>query len=180
MRISYSIAYQSLSCWLNGAPLMAIRPTSSQIERSFHSLVWKFTGKYKMNKILIVGLLCVVSSLAFELPMVIDIGGFNSLAIPRISHQVLAAGPFVTPRNVTFNFVWDTPDYTIHGIRLRGSEPRYDRVAVTVNRLDQKSVSIDVTVTQTSFALFWFEPHGFEDIVPASKSSPLPKSKLVN
>lgn len=133
-----------------------------------------------MNKILIVGLLCVVSSFAFELPMIIDIGGFNEFSTPRISHQVLAQGPFVTPRNVTFNFEWETPDFTIFGIRLRGSEPRYDRVAYTINRLEQKSVSIDITVTHTSFALFWFEPHGFEDIVPTSKNSPLPKSKLVN
>lgn len=121
-----------------------------------------------MNKILIIGVLCVASSLAFELPMVFDIGAFGE-SVPRIRHQVLAAGPFVNPRNITFNFEWETPDYTIFGVRIRGSEPRYDRVSVTVNKLAQKSFSIDVTVINTSFALFWAEPHGYEDIKPFSE-----------
>lgn len=100
--------------------------------------------------------------------MVFDIGAFDQ-SIPRIHHQVQAAGPFVHNRNVTFTFEWDTPDYTIHGVKIRGSEPRYDRVAVTVNRLERKSYSIEVTVINTSFALFWAEPHGFEDMVPLEK-----------
>lgn len=122
-----------------------------------------------MNKFLILGFLCVASTLAFELPMVFDIGAFDA-SIPRIHHQVLAAGPFVNPRNVTFNFEWETPDYTIFGVRIRGSEPRYDRVSVTVNQLGRKHFSIDVTVINTSFALFWAEPHGFEDIIPSSET----------
>jgi hypothetical protein len=122
-----------------------------------------------MNKILFVFGLFVVSSLAFELPMVFDIGAFDP-EVPRIHHQVQAAGPFINPRNVTFNFVWETPDYTIFGVRVRGSEPRYDRVSVTINRLEQKFYSIDVTVINTSFALFWAEPHGYEDISPLGKA----------
>jgi hypothetical protein len=119
---------------------------------------------------LVLGLLCcVASSLTFELPMVFDIGAFDSLAIPRIHHQVQAAGPFVNERNVTFNFEWETPDYTIQGLRIRGSEPRYDRVSVTVNRLEKKFYSVDITVINTSFALFWAEPHGFEDFAPLKK-----------
>lgn len=117
-----------------------------------------------MQKIFLVVLL-VASSLAFELPIVFDIGGFGP-EVPRVHHQVQAAGPFVQNRNVTFNFQWETPDYTIHGVRIRGSEPRYDRVSVTVNRLEQKFFSIDVTVINTSFALFWAEPHGYEDMIP--------------
>lgn len=122
-----------------------------------------------MNKVLIIVFLCITSSLAFELPMVFDIGAFSE-GTPRIHHQVLAAGPFVNPRNVTFNFTWDTPDYTIFGVRIRGSEPRYDRVSVTVNQLARKSFSIDVTVVNTSFALFWAEPHGFEDVNPLNET----------
>lgn len=123
-----------------------------------------------MAKILIIiGLLCIASSLAFELPMVFDIGLFDQ-NIPRIHHQVQAAGPFVQPRNVTFTFEWETPDYTIFGLRIRGSEPRYDRVSMTVNRLERKFYSVDITVINTSFALFWAEPHGYEDIVPAQKA----------
>lgn len=123
----------------------------------------------EMNKsLIVVGLLCVASSLAFELPMVFDIGAFDPFT-PRINHQVQAAGPFVHPRNVTFNFVWETPDYSIVGVRVRGSEPRYDRVSVTVHRLETKAYAIDVTVINTSFALFWAEPHGFEDAVPTDE-----------
>lgn len=121
-----------------------------------------------MNKSLVFSLLCVASSLAFELPMVFDIGAFDQ-EIPRIHHEVLAAGPFVNPRNVTFNFEWETSDYTIFGVRIRGSEPRYDRVSVTVNKLGKKYFSVDVTVINTNFALFWAEPHGFEDINPFSE-----------
>lgn len=106
--------------------------------------------------------------------MVFDIGAFDPM-IPRVHHQVQAAGPFITARNVTFNFEWETPDFTIFGLRVRGSEPRYDRVSVTVNRLGQKFYSVDVTVINTSFVLFWVEPHGFEDINPASKRSKLEK-----
>lgn len=122
-----------------------------------------------MTKVFIcVALLCVIASavIAFELPMVMDIGAFDPI-IPRINHQVQAAGPFTQPRNITFNFVWETPDYTIWGVRIRGSEPRYDRVAVTIHQLERKRYSIDVTVINTSFALFWAEPHGYEDFVPA-------------
>lgn len=119
-----------------------------------------------MNKTLLLGFLCIASSIAFELPMVLDIGGFDP-ATPRIHHQVQAVGPFTQVRNHTFNFEWSTPDFTIHGVRIRGSEPRYDRVSVTVNQLEHKRYSIDVTVINTSFALFWAEPHGFEDFVPA-------------
>lgn len=119
-----------------------------------------------MSKILFVGLLCIASSLAnFELPMVIDIGGFNPNT-PRIDNLVQAAGPFVHPRNITFNFVWDTADFGVVGVRLRGTEPRYDLVAVTINRLDRSGFSIDVTVQNTSFVLFWAEPHGYENLVP--------------
>lgn len=126
--------------------------------------------KFNMNKSLIViGLLCIASSLAFELPMVFDIGAFDPM-IPRIHHQVQAAGPFVHPRNVTFNFDWETSHYTIYGVRIRGSEPRYDRVSLTVNQLGQRGYSFQVTVINTSFALFWAEPHGFEDIHPNEKA----------
>lgn len=118
--------------------------------------------------VIFIGLLCVASSLAFDLPMVFDIGAFSA-DVPRINHEVMAAGPFVNHRNVTFNFQWATPDYTIHGVRIRGSEPRYDRVSVTVNRLEKKFFSIDVTVINTSFVLFWAEAHGFEDLEPFNK-----------
>lgn len=130
------------------------------------------------KSIVLIGLVCVASSLAFELPMVFDIGAFDPM-IPRVHHQVQAAGPFITARNVTFNFEWETPDFTIFGLRVRGSEPRYDRVSVTVNRLGQKFYSVDVTVINTSFVLFWVEPHGFEDINPASKRSKLEKGNGV-
>lgn len=121
-----------------------------------------------MNKHLVFVFVFFVSSMAFELPMVFDIGAFSE-SVPRIHHQVLAAGPFVSPRNVTFNFEWETPDYTILGVRVRGSEPRYDAVSVTVNQLAKKNFSIDVTVINTNFALFWAEPHGYEDINPFIK-----------
>lgn len=126
-----------------------------------------------MNKILIVAFLCVASSIAFELPMVADFGAFDAVQVPRIHHEVLAAGPFVTPRNITFTFEWDTPHYTIWGVRIRGSEPRYDRVSITVRRLERKAYAFDVTVINTSFALFWAEPHGYEDIVPANATKEL-------
>ena len=121
-----------------------------------------------MSKYLVLSFLFVVSSMAFELPMVFDIGAFSE-SVPRIHHQVLAAGPFVSPRNVTFNFVWETPDYTIFGVRIRGSEPRDDAVSVTVNQLGKKNFSIDVMVTNTNFVLFWAEPHGYEDISPLTE-----------
>lgn len=122
-----------------------------------------------MEKIFLFGLLLIATSaMAFELPMVFDIGAFGS-EIPRIHHQIQAAGPFVTMRNVTFSFEWETPDYTIHGLRVRGTEPRYDRVSVTVRALNKKSYAVDVTVINTNFVLFWCEPHGYEDISPLSK-----------
>lgn len=127
-----------------------------------------------MNSFLIVAVLCsIASSLAFELPMVADFGAFNADVIPRIHHEVQARGPFVQPRNITFTFEWATPDFTIHGVRIRGSEPRYDRVSMTVRRLEQKAFAIDVTVINTSFALFWAEPHGYEDAEPFNKKSGL-------
>lgn len=126
------------------------------------------------KSLFIIGLVFVASSLAFELPMVFDIGAFDPM-IPRVDHQVQAAGPFITARNITFHFEWETTHYTIFGVRIRGSEPRYDRVSVTVNRLDQRRYSIDVSVINTSFVLFWAEPHGFEDINPTSKLSKLEK-----
>lgn len=113
------------------------------------------------KSVFLVVLLCITSSLAsFELPMILDIGGFAQNT-PRIDHQVQAAGPFVNHRNVTLNFVWESSDFQIAGVRLRGTEPRYDLVSVTVHRLDKTGYSIDVTVQQTSFVLFWAEPHGF-------------------
>lgn len=126
------------------------------------------------KSLLVIGLVCIASALAFELPMVFDIGAFDPM-IPRVHHQVQAAGPFITPRNVTLQFSFDTVDYTIFGVRIRGSEPRYDSVSVTVRRLAQKGFTIDVAVINTSFCLFWAEPHGFEDIDPWSKNSKLEK-----
>jgi hypothetical protein len=120
-----------------------------------------------MGKIQLIAVLLalIASSSAFQLPMVFDIGAYDP-AVPRIHHQIEAAGPFLAPRNVTFSFDWETPDYTIWGVRIRGSEPRYDRVSVTVRRLDEKVYGIDVTVINTQFALFWAEPHGYEDRAP--------------
>lgn len=117
-----------------------------------------------MYKSLIVfGLLSIATTFAnFELPIVFDIGAFDGQS-PRINHEVQAAGPFVTERNVTFNFQWSSTDHIITGVRMRGSEPRYDRVSVTVHRLERHSFSIDVTVINTSFVLFWAEPHGIEN-----------------
>lgn len=123
-------------------------------------------NQLKMNKILIFAVLCVASTIAFELPMVVDIGGFDPNAMLRINHEVQAVGPFTQPRNHTFHFEWESGHYTIHGVRIRGSEPRYDLVSVQVHRLERKFFSISVTVTNTSFALFWCEPHGYEDFIP--------------
>lgn len=126
-----------------------------------------------MNKVLIVAFLCVASSCAFELPMIADFGGSDLNVVPQINRTVQAVGPFVHPRNVTFTFEWETPDFTIWGLRIRGSEPRYDRVSMTLRRLERKSFAIDVTVINTSFALFWAEPHGYEDINPLNKKKEL-------
>lgn len=115
-----------------------------------------------MNKVYLLGILCIASSLAFELPIVFDIGNFQ-LVSPLIDHDVKAAGPFATARNVTLNFEWETEDFQIVGVRIRGSEPRYDRVSVTVNRLDKRGFNIDVTAVNTNFVLFWAEPHGYPD-----------------
>lgn len=117
-----------------------------------------------MNKFFLIGFLCIASSLAFELPIVFDIGNFQEVS-PLLNHDVKAAGPFATPRNVTLNFEWETDDSLIVGVRIRGSEPRYDRVSVTVNRLDQRRFNIDVTAINTNFVLFWAEPHGYPDLL---------------
>lgn len=106
----------------------------------------------------------------FDLPMVIDFGN-RSPQIPRIQFDVLSFGPFVQPRNLTFRFEWETPDYTIYGLRLRGSEPRYDRVSVTLNRLENKSYNVEVNVINSSFALFWCEAYGLEDIAPLNNNN---------
>ncbi|CRK88652.1 CLUMA_CG002397, isoform A [Clunio marinus] len=115
-----------------------------------------------MEKSLIIFLfVCVATSFAsFELPMILDIG-YIPPGAPRIDHQVQAFGPFVTPRNLTFHFEWSTESHVIGGVRLRGSEPRYDRISVTLNRLQTNSYSIDISVIDTTFSLFWAEPHGF-------------------
>ena len=119
-----------------------------------------------MNKIFLLGFLCIVSSLAFELPIVFDIGNFQ-LQAPLLAHDVKAAGPFATPRNVTLNFEWETDEFQISGVRIRGSDPRYDRISVSVNRLDTRGFNIDVTALNTNFVLFWAEPHGYSDnVVP--------------
>lgn len=119
-----------------------------------------------MNKVVLVGLLFIASAMAFELPMVMDIGGFSADTY-RLNHQVIAVGPFTQPRNQTISFEWETQEYSIHGVRIRGTDPRYDSVSVTVRVLERKRFHIEVSVINTSFALFWAEPMGFEDIIPA-------------
>lgn len=127
-----------------------------------------------MNKVFLIGFLCIASSLAFELPIVFDIGNFQMVS-PLLNHDVLAAGPFATARNVTLNFQWETEDSLVVGVRIRGSEPRYDRISVTVNRLDSRGYDIDVTATNTNFVLFWAEPHGYPDTL-----APEPGVKSIN
>lgn len=122
-----------------------------------------------MNKFLIFAVLCVASTIAWDVPVVFDIGAFDPIGVPRINHEVQAVGPFTQPRNHTFTFEWQTDDFTIHGVRIRGSEPRYDQVSVTVHTLERKHFSASVTVINTSFALFWAEVHGFEDAVPTKE-----------
>lgn len=107
-------------------------------------------------------MIALISASAFELPMIIDFGN-RSPNTPRAQFDVQAFGPFVQQRNLTFRFEWETSNYTIHGIRIRGSEPRYERVSVTLNRLERKSYSVDINVFNSNFALFWCEAFGIED-----------------
>lgn len=131
-----------------------------------------------MNKIVLVGLLFVASAMAqFDLPMVMDIGGFSPDTY-RLNHEVIAVGPFTQPRNQTINFEWTTQEYSIHGVRIRGTDPRYDSVSVTVRVLERKRFHIEVNVINTSFALFWAEPMGFEDIIPAKEKVEQPAATL--
>lgn len=154
-----------LSSRLNGDYLAQFTDTRASIRFSLNG-VEGFKTKLSMRKVILIGLLLVASSTAFELPIVFDIGSFFA-DTPMLDHQVKAAGPFVTPRNVTLNFEWDTIEQTIWGVRIRGSEPRYDRVSVTLHRLDRTRYNIDVTVINTSFCLFWAEAHGQNDeLVP--------------
>lgn len=78
-----------------------------------------------MKTLIVFAFVCVAIVCCFDLPMIFDIGIINEFT-PRIDHYVKAAGPFVLPRNVTFHFQWDAEDHYMYGVRIRGTEPRYD------------------------------------------------------
>lgn len=78
-----------------------------------------------MKTLIVFAIVCVATVSCFNLPMVFNIGTVSS-SMTRIDHLVEAAGPFVLPRNVTFNFQWDAESYNMYGVRIRGTEPRYD------------------------------------------------------
>jgi hypothetical protein len=111
----------------------------------------------------------ISASGGFQLPMIIDFGN-RSPDIPRAQFDVQSLGPFVQLRNLTFRFEWETSNYTIHGIRLRGSEPRYERVSVTLNRLEKQAYSVEINVFNSNFALFWCEAYGVEDSQMSQKN----------
>ena len=78
-----------------------------------------------MKSLIVFALVCVATVCCFNLPMVFNIGAFD-YDIPRIGHEVRAAGPFVLPRNVTFFFEYDAESHYMFGVRIRGTERRYD------------------------------------------------------
>lgn len=78
-----------------------------------------------MKTLLVFAFVCVATVSCFNLPMVFDIGAIYP-SMPRMDSIVKAAGPFVYPRNVTFHFEWDAEDNYMFGVRIRGTEPRYD------------------------------------------------------
>lgn len=78
-----------------------------------------------MKTLIVFAFVCVATVSCFNLPMIFDIGTIYS-SMPRIDHLVKAAGPFVLPRNVTFHFEWDAEIHYLYGVRIRGTEPRYD------------------------------------------------------
>lgn len=101
----------------------------------------------------------------FDLRMVVDFGS-RTPDTPRVNHEVQAFGPFVTPRNLTFRFEWETPEFNITGVRIRGSHPRYERISINLERLQEQSYAFEVNVINCNFALFWAEAFGWEDILP--------------
>lgn len=111
----------------------------------------------------------VVAQQQFDLPMVVDFGS-RAPDAPRVNQQIQSFGPFITPRNLTFRFEWETEEFNITGVRIRGSQPRYDRISIIPEHLQLKSYAIEVSVINSNYALFWAEAFGFEDIVPVSEN----------
>ena len=84
-----------------------------------------------MKTLIVFALVLIATvSCSFNLPMVMNIGSIYS-TMDRIEHSVKAAGPFVLPRNVTFHFEMDTGEtHYMYGVRIRGTEPRYDVILI--------------------------------------------------
>lgn len=78
-----------------------------------------------MKTLIVFAFVCVATVCCFDLPIIFNIGYVDE-DMQRIHHEVKAAGPFVLPRNVTFNFDWNTEDFYMLGIRIRGTDPRYE------------------------------------------------------
>lgn len=107
----------------------------------------------------------LISAQQFDLPMVVNFGSRLDYT-PRVNYDVQALGPYVTPRNLTFRFEFETQEYNITGLRIRGTQPRYERFSINLERLQETSYALDVNVINCDFALFWVEAYGWERPVP--------------
>jgi hypothetical protein len=73
---------------------------------------------------LLISLLMLHGLLAFDIPMVFNVG--NPGNSPLIDRQIRVEGPFSIPRNITLSFRWSSEEYKLDGVVFRGTEPRYD------------------------------------------------------
>lgn len=147
------------------------RSATDQVHSVSLTLVSSTEKQEIMCKITLIAVLSLAALVAaqqqFDLPMVVDFGS-RTPDTPRVNQQVQSFGPFTTPRNLTFRFEWETPEFNITGVRIRGSQPRYEQISIIPQRLQIQSYAIEVNVINTNYALFWAEAFGWEEIVPVS------------